>query len=372
MDFGAYPFTKLNNLLLGIDNDKTKTIDLAIGEPKFETPSNIKDALIKHIDKLNKYPMSAGIPALKDAMIDFIYKRDGIKINHTQIVPTLGTREILFNFPIFYLHNKPNSKMAFTNPFYQIYNSSAIMTNSAIYHIDLLEENNFKPIIDENQIKDCYLVIINFPNNPTGATLDIDELANLVKLALKYDFVLLNDECYLEIYNEEKPVSLLSASIKAGNPEFKNILVCNSISKRNSAPSLRSGFLAGDESIIKPYGNYRTQLGCAQPLPLQFASIEAWRDVVNIDYFRSLYAKNKAQVVNILGVNPSSSTFYLWLKVNDALEITKKLYAKSNVRVLPGRYLSYGDIGNDFIRIALVESEEKTILALNNIKKILI
>ena len=210
-------------------------------------------------------------------MIEFNKQRLGIDLKPSQIVPTLGTREILFNFPMFYLHEKENSKIGFTNPFYQIYKSSAIMTSSSIYYIDLLEKNDFKPMIDEDEISKCDLVIINFPNNPTTSSLDIDELADLVKLALKYDFVLLNDECYLEIYNDTPPVSLLSASIKAGNKDFKNILVCNSISKRNSAPSLRSGFLAGDESIIKPYMNFRTQLGCAQPLPLQYASSVAWR-----------------------------------------------------------------------------------------------
>ena len=304
-------------------------------------------------------------------MIDFNKDRLGIKLKPSQIVPTLGTREVLFNVPIFYLHNKENPKIGFTNPFYQIYKSSAIMTNSSIYYIDLLEENDFKPMINEEAISKCDLVIINFPNNPTASNLDIDELANLVKLALKYDFVLLNDECYLEIYNDSKPVSLLEASIKAGNKDFKNILVCNSISKRNSAPSLRSGFLAGDETIIKPYMNFRTQIGCAQPLPLQYASSIAWSDKKTIKYFNSLYAKNKKLVKEILGIDASSSTFYLWIKVDNALEFTKKLFKQYHIRVLPGEYLGENNISNDFIRIALVESEDIMKKSLENIKKTL-
>jgi len=187
MDFGVYPFARLNNLLKDIKpNSEHSLIDLAIGEPKFDTPDNIKEECILHIDKFNKYPLSAGIVKLKSSMIDFNKDRLGVELKPSQIVPTLGTREVLFNFPIFYLHDKKSPKIGFTNPFYQIYKSSAIVTNSSIYYIDLLEENNFKPVINEKEISKCDLVIINFPNNPTSSTLNIDELANLVKLALKY------------------------------------------------------------------------------------------------------------------------------------------------------------------------------------------
>jgi aspartate/methionine/tyrosine aminotransferase len=372
MDFGIYPFKRLNNLLKDIiPNPSYSLTNLSIGEPKFDTPDNIKQECISNIDKLNKYPLSAGIVKLKDSMIEFNKKRLGIELKSSQIVPTLGTREVLFNFPIFYLHDKENPKMGFTNPFYQIYKSSAIMTNSSIYYIDLIEENNFKPIIDESKISKCDLVIINFPNNPTTSTLDINELANLVELALKYNFVLLNDECYLEIYDKTPPPSLLNASIKVGNKDFKNILVCNSISKRNSAPSLRSGFLAGDENIIKPYMTFRTQIGCAQPLPLQYASSIAWEDEESIKYFNSLYTKNKELARSILGIDILDSTFYLWIKVENALEFTKELFRDYHIKVLPGAYLGENNISDNFIRIALVEQEDIMKKSLDKIKKIL-
>lgn len=372
MDFGIYPFARLNNLLKDIEPSSIYTLtDLAIGEPKFDTPNNIKEECISKIETLNQYPASAGISKLKSSMISFNKQRLHIDLKPSQIVPTLGTREVLFNFPIFYLHNKENTKIGFTNPFYQIYKSSAIMTNSSVYYIDLLEENDFKPIIDEAQISQCDLVIINFPNNPTASTLDIDELVKLVELSLKYSFVLLNDECYLEIYEKTPPISLLNASIKAGNKDFKNILVCNSISKRNSAPSLRSGFLAGDEDIIKPYMNFRTQLGCAQPLPLQYASSIAWEDETSIEYFNSLYAKNRKLAKDILNITVSNATFYLWIKVDNPIEFTKILFKDYHIRVLPGAYLGENNVSDNFIRVALVHSEGIMRKALENINEIL-
>ena len=153
--------------------------------------------------------------------------------------------------------------------------------------MNLTKENNFKPSIGVKEMQECDLVILNSPNNPTGSTLDLEELKQWVKWALEYNFVLLNDECYSEIYTQNKSFSILQASIEAGNKDFKNILALNSISKRSSAPGLRSGFIAGDKEILKGYAKYRTYVGCASPLPLQKAAIEAWSDDSHTEYSRA-------------------------------------------------------------------------------------
>ncbi len=226
------------------------------------------------------------------------------------------------------------------------------------------ENNNFKPTIDEKELSKCDLVIINFPNNPTSAVLTLEELAKWVQLSLRHDFVLINDECYSELYTDEKIPSLLEASKVAGNYNFKNILVVNSISKRSSAPGLRSGFIAGDKDILKEYMKYRTYVGCASPLPLQSAAALAWSEEVHVESARKIYKKNFALAKEILGIQIPKATFYIWLKVENPLEFTKKLYEEYNVKVLPGEYLAREDAkgenpGKDFVRIALVENEEK-------------
>ena len=142
----------------------------------------------------------------------------------------------------------------------------------------------------------------------------------------KYGFLLLNDECYSEIYFDEKPHSLLEASVEVGNLEFKNILVVNSISKRSSAPALRSGFIAGDADILSGYAKYRTYVGCASPLPLQVASAVAWNDEVHVDEARDIYRTSMQKAVEILGIDMPSSTFYVWLKVGDGVKFAKELY----------------------------------------------
>ena len=292
-------------------------------------------------------------------------------MKNSQIIPTFGTREVLFNFPQFLLSDKKSPVMAFTNPFYQIYEGAAIASGAKVVYLNLTKENDFKPVLDEEVLKNCDLVIINSPNNPTASVMSKDELKKWVEAALKYDFVLLNDECYSEIYDLTPPASLLEASVEVGNSEFKNILIVNSISKRSSAPGLRSGFIAGDEEILKNYMRYRTYVGCAVPLPLQMAAAKAWEDESHVVEFRDKYSKNFKLAKEILGITPPLATFYIWLEVEDDLEFTRKLYKDYNVKVLPGRFLGRDGIGKGYVRIALVYDEELTKEALFRIKECL-
>lgn len=371
MNFEKYPFEKLNELLAGIvPNDKYELSALTIGEPKFETPLFIQDKLKETSSSLRKYPSTIGEPFLRESMINFVKTRFNVTLQLNQIVPTFGTREVLFNFPQFALFNKPNPVMAFTNPFYQIYEGAAIASRAEVIHIDLTKENNFKATLSDEDLKRCDLVILNFPNNPTSASMGVEELGEWVKKALEFDFILVNDECYSEIYFDDatKPASLLEASILVGNSEFKNVLVMNSISKRSSAPGLRSGFIAGDANILKDYLQYRTYVGCASPVPLQEAAAVAWNDQNHVNEFRKIYKKNFEIAHEILGTPIPEATFYIWLEVEDEIEFTKNLYKEKNIKVLPGSFLGRNGLGKGYIRIALVENEEKTREALRRLK----
>jgi len=377
MHFEPYPFEKLNDLLKDIiPNQEYIPSVLTIGEPQFETPEFIQKALQESTNLLQKYPKTTGEAELREAMRGFVARRFNIELSDSQIIPSFGTREVLFNFPQFLLFDKENSVMAYTNPFYQIYEGAAIATRSEVIHLNLSAKNNFKPTLSETELDRCDLVILNFPNNPTTATLTLDELGEWVKLALKHNFVLLNDECYSEIYTDDAIPSLLEASQKVGNRDFKNILVINSISKRSSAPGLRSGFIAGDAKILAEYMKYRTYVGCASPLPLQHAAAVAWSDETHVSTSRAIYKANFQVAKEILGTAIPKATFYLWIPVGDALNFTKKLYKEYNVKVLPGEFLARTDRNQEnpgvgYIRIALVENPQKTKEVLLRIKECL-
>ena len=372
MNFETYPFEKLNNLLNDImPSSEYEALSLTIGEPQFETPQFILDALNEHAVLLNKYPKTSGEAVLRDAMLQYNQNRFGLKLNNTQIIPTFGTREVLFNFPQFLLHDKKEPLMVFPNPFYQIYEGAAKASRAEVIYLNLNASNDFQPQVDENALAKADLVILNSPNNPTSSVMLMEDLKKWVRLALKHDFVLLNDECYSDLYLGDPLPSLLNASLEAGNETFKNILVINSISKRSSAPGLRSGFIAGDAEILKNYMVYRTYVGCASPLPLQYAAAVAWADQDHVDVFREKYKRNFDVAKAVLGLDAPEATFYIWLKVEDEIAFTVKLYKEYNLKVIPGSFLGREGEGQGYVRLALVYEAEKTRECLERVKQCL-
>jgi len=372
VNFETYPFEKLTQLLKDIEpNEEFLPSSLTIGEPQFDTPIFIQDELKQSSSLLNKYPKSAGETYLRESMINFISKRFNVTISTQEIIPTFGTREVLFNFPQFLLFDIKEPTIAFPNPFYQIYEGAAIASRAKTIHMDMTKENNFLVSLTPTQMKECDLVILNYPNNPTSASITKEQLKQWAKDAVEFDFVLINDECYSELYfdEESKPVSLLEACVEVGNSEFKNCLVLNSISKRSSAPGLRSGFIAGDKEILKDYMKYRTYVGCALPLPMQKTAAIAWSDENHVEEFRKIYKKNFEIAKDILDIKIPDSTFYIWLEVEDELKFTQELYKKMNIKVLPGSFLGRNGIGKNYVRIALVETADKTKEVLTRLKK---
>ncbi len=372
MNFETYPFEKLNTLLQDISPNSAYTpLSLTIGEPQFATPQFILDALNTYAPLLNKYPKTAGEAVLREAMLKYNKERFGLTLDNNQIIPTFGTREVLFNFPQFLLHDVKDPVMVFPNPFYQIYEGAAKACRAEVIYLNLNEKNHFQPEVDEEALSRADFVILNSPNNPTSSVMLMDDLKKWVKLALKHDFVLLNDECYADLYLNEPLPSLLNASIEVGNTEFKNILVINSVSKRSSAPGLRSGFIAGDAKILKDYMVYRTYVGCASPLPLQHAAAVAWADQAHVAVFRDKYKKNFEVAKEVLNVDAPEATFYIWLKVGDEIAFTIKLYKEYNLKVIPGSYLGREGEGQGYVRLALVYEADKTKEALQRIARCL-
>ena len=369
MNFETYPFEKLNRLLENIvPNAKYSALSLTIGEPQFATPAFILDTLKQNVSLLNKYPKTSGEVSLREGMLTYLEKRFDLHLDNAQIIPTFGTREVLFNFPQFLLHDVKDPVMVFPNPFYQIYEGAAKACRAEVIYLNLNEINDFQPEVDEEALEKADFVILNSPNNPTSSVMLMDDLKKWVELALKHDFVLMNDECYADLYLNDPLPSLLNASIEAGNTEFKNILVINSISKRSSAPGLRSGFIAGDVEILKNYMVYRTYVGCASPLPLQEAAATAWADQEHVNGFREKYKKNFEIAKEVLGVEAPEATFYIWLKVADEINFTVKLYENYNLKVIPGSFLGREGEGKGYVRLALVYEADKTREALERIK----
>jgi N-succinyldiaminopimelate aminotransferase len=198
----------------------------------------------------------------------------------------------------------------------------------------------------------------------------LDEWGRLFELADRHGFLIASDECYSEIYFEEgaAPLGGLAAAAALGRDRFERLVIFSSLSKRSSVPGLRSGFVAGDATVLQQYLLYRTYHGTAMGLPVQMASLAAWSDETHVVENRRLYAEKFAQATPLiaqrLGCKRPDAAFYLWARTPfDDATYAQRLYAERHVTVLPGSYLSREvdgvSPGAGYVRIALVASREE-------------
>lgn len=383
-----YPFERLAALKAGCTPPaELEPIALSIGEPRHPSPEVALAPLRNNLDLCNRYPLTRGSPELRQAIAGWLQRRfrldrDSIDAD-TQVIPVNGTREALFAFAQCIVEPGPEALVLMPNPFYQIYEGAALLSGAEPCFYNTLRQNDYLPdfeAIDEETWKRCQLIYICTPGNPTGAVMPEQQLASLMEKSLQYDFIIASDECYSEIYFDETapPAGLLQAAFNNGNKTFRNCIVFHSLSKRSNLPGMRSGFVAGDASIIKSFLLYRTYHGCAMPPAHQLASIAAWNDEEHVKNNRRLYREKFDAVLDILGpvcsAHKPDAGFYLWLKTPIAdTDFTLQLFTRQNVTVLPGSYLSRetngGNPGSHHVRMALVASVDECIDAANRIKQ---
>jgi N-succinyldiaminopimelate aminotransferase len=386
-----YPFEKLAQLKQGIAPPTDKPhIALSMGEPTHATPHLIQEALLTHLHGLAHYPTTKGIPELRQTITDWICARFKVPAGtlnpETQVLPVNGTREALFSFAQCLIDPTGAAPIVIMpNPFYQIYEGAALLAGAEPYFLNTLEDSEYLPDFDavpDDIWQRCQLIYICSPGNPTGSVINLENLKKLLHLAEKFDFVIASDECYSEIYDDETnpPPGLLQVAYEMGNTAFERCVIFHSLSKRSNAPGLRSGFVAGDAGILKQYFLYRTYHGCAMPLPTQHASIQAWQDEPHVIENRRLYREKFAAFIAVLAdvctITKPPASFYVWLKtpISDT-EFARQLFARQNMTVLPGSYLSRDcdgtNPGLDHVRIALVAPLDECIEAAHRIKNFL-
>ncbi|MBU6211963.1 MAG: succinyldiaminopimelate transaminase [Gammaproteobacteria bacterium] len=350
----AYPFERLAKLKAGIAPPAHLAhIPLSIGEPKHAPPDFVLQVLRDSLAGLGQYPSTVGLPELRAACASWLERRFGLgamRVGLDTVLPVNGTREALFALAQAVIDPTAKSLVAMPNPFYQIYEGAALLAGATPYFFDTPTERGFLPDLDAipaavwDRVQLLYLCS---PGNPGGAVTSIDLLRRAIELADKYDFVIASDECYAELYTDEAnpPPSLLNAALAAGHSNFERCVVFHSLSKRSSLPGLRSGFVAGDPTVLRDFLLYRTYHGCAMPVPTQLASIAAWHDDEHVKANRALYREKFARVLPILAphlqVAQPAGGFYLWPDVGgDDTVFTRELFAKHNVTVVPGSYLA--------------------------------
>ena len=377
----SYPFERLRKLIS--PKKSPAEINLSIGEPKHPASPKILDAINQNKELFSHYPPMAMVPDLKKSYQNYLANNFNLKaVKDEEIFLVGGTREGTFSAIQTMVNREVVGEKPYVcmpNPYYQIYGGATLFAGAKPHFLNCTEENNFQmdlENVDKEVWEKCQLLVLCSPSNPTGKVMSKAELCKVVKLSKEYGFKVLSDECYIDIYFDEKPTSLLEAAMEVhGN--LDNVLAMHSLSKRSNLPGFRSGCATGDASIIAAFSKYRMFHGVSVPLPIQNASTLAWADDKTVEDNRAAYAEKFKLAEEILdkdSLTPDGA-FYLWLKVKDAEAFTKKLYDEEQVIVLPGKYLGAEDNGQNpaeqYLRIALVHDIESTTKALTSIKKVL-
>lgn len=333
-------------------------IDFSIGDPREPTPSFISDALHEAIPEISQYPTSAGLASLRAAVADWVLRRHGVEVDpNTQVVPTSGSKEAIFNSHLAFVDRDANDVVVFPSPGYPVYERGALFSGAELHRVVL--DGDFVMRADDIP-PDVYtrakIVWTCSPHNPTGAVTGAKEMADLHRVCRDSGTWLFSDECYADTYEEEAFPEGPGSVLQVADDGFAGTLAFLSLSKRSGMTGYRSGAIVGDPEAIAALKEFRSSTGTASPDFVQAAAIAAWSDDGHAAARRAIFtAKRKIleQAFLELGLEvvASRAGLYLWVRVEDDLAITDTLL-ELGVVVSPGRF--FGEGGEGHIRLALV------------------
>ena len=344
----------------------------------------IETVVSENADLWGRYPPMAGTPDFRAAAASWLTTRYGLPQGFVDpernVIPVSGTREGLFLIALAAVPEEKAGKrpaVLIPNPFYQVYAGAAVAAGAEPVYVPAVAETDFLPdfsALDEDVLARAALAYLCSPSNPQGAVADLSYLERAVELAREYHFLLVLDDCYSEIYDRAAPHS--GIEVCAANNSLEGVCVFQSLSKRSSAPGLRSGFVAGSEDLIRVFTRLRDYGGAPPPLPLLAAATALWRDETHVEENRTLYRRKfdlaEGALSGRFGFYRPGGGFYLWLDVGDGEAAALRLWREAALRVLPGAYLARtGDDGVNpgarYIRCALVHDPSVTTEALNRL-----
>ncbi|MBS3098142.1 aminotransferase class I/II-fold pyridoxal phosphate-dependent enzyme [Candidatus Woesearchaeota archaeon] len=377
---GEYAFAEVDKEVLKLKKLGITPIDFGVGDPKDPTPGIIRNYAKRAIDKRmdSGYPSYIGTDEFRETIAEWTKKRFNVSLNPaTEITSTIGAKEAVFNFHEGFVN--PGEIVIMPNPGYPPYERGTLFAEGKPYFYPLLKENDFLPELDKipkDVVKKAKLLWINYPNNPTGAVITKEKLKEIVDFGKDNNIIIGSDECYSEIYFEDKPISILELT-KEG------VFAVQSLSKRSAMTTYRVGWLAGDEGVIDIFKKVKTNIDSGTATFIQDAAVAALLDEKHVEEMRSSYKKKRDIVINALtsiGLEDCTpkATLYIWQKGPKgmkSLEFAKRLLDKNTAIVTtPGSWLSKDvsglNPGEGYIRLALVPSLKDCKIAAERIRKL--
>ncbi|MDX2203902.1 MAG: LL-diaminopimelate aminotransferase [Hyphomicrobiaceae bacterium] len=385
-----YVFAEVNRLKAAARARGADIIDLGMGNPDMPTPHHIVEKLVETVSKprTNRYSASKGIPGLRKAQAGYYARRFGVKLNpDTQVVATLGSKEGFANMA--QAISAPGDVILVPSPTYPIHEFGFIISGASIRQIpthNVPGRESADPLAEflrgveravKHSIPKPLAVVLSYPSNPTANTANLDFYRDAVQLAKRLGLIILSDIAYSEIYFENNPPpSVLEV------PGAMDITVeFTSLSKTYSMPGWRMGFAVGNERLIAALARVKSYLDYGAFTPIQVAAAAALNGPQDcVDEIRAIYKARRDCLVESFGragwsIPSPSASMFAWAPIPEtyqalgSVEFAKRLIEEADVAVSPG--LGFGEYGEGFVRIALVENEHRIRQAARSIKKFL-
>ncbi len=382
-----YVFAEVNNLKAKLRSKGKDIIDFGMGNPDMPTPKHIKEKLKETVEKpgTGRYSTSKGINGLRKAQAAYYKRRFDVDLDpEEEVIVTLGSKEGLANLA--QAITSPGDIILSPNPSYPIHPYGFIIAGASLRHLPAMDDGVFNPDLYLERLERSIIesvpapvaVIVSFPSNPTAQVVTLEFYEEVVKIALKYNVYILSDLAYAEIYYDNSPPpSILQI------PKAKEVAVeFTSMSKTYAMAGWRIGFAVGNVKLIHALTRIKSYLDYGAFTPVQVAATAALNGPQDcVQEIRSIYQKRRDVLISSMAragwIIPSpQASMFAWAPIphkyknRGSLEFAKELMLKADVAVSPG--VAFGEFGEGFVRVGLVENEQRIRQAAKNIKKILV
>jgi len=376
-----YVFEQVNRAKAAARNGGADIIDLGMGNPDLPTPTHVIEKLKETIGKprTDRYSASKGIPGLRRAQAAYYARRFGVKLNpDTQVVTTLGSKEGFAN--VAQAITAPGDVVLVPNPSYPIHAFGFLMAGGVIRSVPSEPTPSFFEALERacvHSIPKPLALVVCYPANPTAYVAELDFYRDVVAFAKKHSLIVLSDLAYAEVYFDgNPPPSLLQV------PGAMDVAVeFTSMSKTFSMPGWRIGFAVGNERIISALARVKSYLDYGAFTPVQVAATAALNGPEDcIVEMRETYKRRRDVLVESFGragweIPPPRASMFAWAPLPEpfrtlgSIDFSTLLVEKAEVAVSPG--IGFGEHGEGFVRIALVENEQRIRQAARNLRRFL-
>jgi len=376
-----YVFAVVNQLKMELRHAGEDIIDLGMGNPDQPTPQHIVDKLCEAAQdgRNHRYSVSRGIPGLRRAVCAYYKRKFDVDLDpETEAIATIGSKEGLAHLAV--AITSPGDLILTPNPAYPIHPYGFIIAGADIRHVPMGPGRDYFEDV-QKAVKDSWprpkILVVNFPSNPTAQVVDLDFYVKLVDFARENDLIVISDIAYAEIcFDGYQCPSILQV------PGARDVAVeFYSLSKTYNMPGWRMGFMVGNKEIVAALAKVKSYLDYGTFQPLQIASCAALNGPQEcVEEIRLMYQSRRDVLIDGLHkmgwmAEKPKATMFVWAEIPDefkamgSLEFSKQMLKQGGVAVSPG--IGFGDYGDEYVRIALIENEHRTRQALRGMRKFL-